>query len=87
MKEQHENAPNAWNAAAPLLQELDKHSNEGVTAIVKIDGERESQKYTVVLSGGQLGERFFRQDGDCLPTLLELAIDFYNRPDDHQSQN
>jgi hypothetical protein len=87
MKEQHEDAPNAWNAALPLLQELDQLSNEGVTAIVKIDGERENQKYTVVLSGGQLGERFFRQDGDVLPPLLALAVDFYNLPNGHQPQN
>jgi hypothetical protein len=46
--------------------------------VVKIDGGRsDGSVYTVVVSGGRLGEDFFRNDGADLATLLQEAISFY----------
>lgn len=67
-----------WREGAALMAILEAIGREGTTAVVKFDGGRLDAAYTVVLSGLQLGESFFRKDGSDLFALLRDAIDFYN---------
>ncbi|HEX2746527.1 MAG TPA: hypothetical protein VHM91_00900 [Verrucomicrobiales bacterium] len=52
---------------------------EGAIVLVKIDGERDKNKYTVVLTGGRFGrELYFRKNGDDVTQLiLEAANDYF----------
>jgi hypothetical protein len=61
-----------------LLQVIEVIAEEGATAIVKLDGERSTDRHTVILSGGPLRAEFYRGDGDDLRTLLEQAVAFYD---------
>lgn len=71
----------AWGEAAELLAAGDALFRAGGSnAIVKIDGGRMGQGqevYTVVVSGGRLGETFYRKDGTDLRSLLREALSFY----------
>lgn len=67
-----------WRDSAGLLAAFDAIGRHGVNALIKIDGARlEGSVYTVVISGGKLGEEFFRKDGKDLVALLREAISFY----------
>ena len=67
-----------WREAVELLGIFDAIGRAGANALIKIDGSRpDGSIYTVVISGGQLGDAFFRKDGTELPALLEEAISFY----------
>ena len=63
------------DAVWPVLEEM---ANQGSTVVVKIDGERRGEddngRYTVVVSGGPLGENFFRMDVSNLEEGLAKAI-------------
>lgn len=66
-----------WSDVAKLMAALDAIGRE-CNALVKIDGGRGGAGvYTVVLSGGRLGDTFFRKDGAVLGQLLHEAIEFY----------
>lgn len=70
----------AWSDSVALLAALDAVGRAGSNTIVKIDGERSGPDvYTVVVSGGRLGEKFFRRDGSDLRSLLREALSFYAR--------
>lgn len=66
------------DAVWPALEEM---ANEGSVVVVKLDGQRTSPedngRYTILVSGGQLGEDFFRMDTDVLEEGLSKAILFY----------
>ncbi|WP_143696744.1 hypothetical protein [Variovorax sp. YR752] len=66
-----------WREAAALMATLDAIGRDGMTAVVKIDGGRPDAIYTVLVSGSQLGESFFRKDGNDPLVLLRDAINFY----------
>ena len=67
-----------WRDASDLLAVFDVIGRDGANALVKVDGGRSNGSvYTVVVSGGSLGESFFRRDGDDLIELLSDAIAFY----------
>jgi hypothetical protein len=70
--------PAAWASVSSLLQVLEVIAEEGATAIVKLDGERSTDRHTVILSGLPLGAESYRGDGDDLRALLEEAIAFYD---------
>ena len=63
---------NGW----PLL---DRIQSEGCVVVVKLDGEREGNRYTLAITGGLLGEDFFRKDSDDLVVLIQDAVNFYDR--------
>jgi hypothetical protein len=68
-----------WAGMADLLSVFDAIGRDGTNAIVKIDGARGADcAYTVLVSGGRLGDSFFRKDGASLPDLLVEAIEFYD---------
>jgi hypothetical protein len=51
---------------------------DGATALIKVDGQRSDESiFTVVVSGGPLGDVFFRKDGADLEALLREAVMFY----------
>lgn len=67
-----------WGKTVALLARLEAIGRDGAHAILKIDGGRaDSALYTVVVSGGRLGEAFFRKDGMEVDVLLRDAIEFY----------
>lgn len=67
-----------WRDSAALLSVLDAIGRDGANALIKVDGSRpDGSIYTVVLSGGRLGEAFFRKDGADWSALLREAISFY----------
>ncbi len=69
-----------WNEAAKLLSALDSIGREGANVVVKIDGGRDDGRvYTLVISGGELGKEFFRQDSAKLNALLREGVVFYAR--------
>ncbi len=60
------------------LDQVESIAKEGCTIVIKFDGERRKKNfYTVVLSGGQLKEDYFRKDGADLSLLLSEMIGFY----------
>ncbi|HEX9985079.1 MAG TPA: hypothetical protein VGF69_17600 [Thermoanaerobaculia bacterium] len=65
-------------AVCSLVNVVEVIAAEGATAIVKLDGERGTNRYTVIISGGRLGVDFYRGDGDDLRKLLEEAVVFYD---------
>jgi hypothetical protein len=68
----------AWNEVVELLAALDAIARSGSNALVKIDGGRPGPEvYTVVVSGGRLGETFFRKDGADLRSLLRDGVSFF----------
>ena len=56
-------------------------ARRGCVALVKIDGIRSESIFTVMISGGALGDAYFREDGDDLATLLRSAIAFFQAHD------
>lgn len=67
-----------WSELARLLAAFEAVARSGVNAIVKLDGARPGPAiYTVVVSGGSLGEHFFRNDGAELKALLREALTFF----------
>ena len=72
------NDSESWADISSLLQVIEVIAEEGATAIVKLDGERSTDRHTVILSGGPLGADSYRGDGDDLRALLEKAVAFYD---------
>ena len=67
----------AWESLAHLLASFEAIAEDGAVALLKIDGERPDARFTVVLTGGKLGQDPFRMDGDSLRQLLAKAVSFY----------
>ena len=66
-----------WAACGEQLAILDAVAQQGLIALVKIDGLRPQElRYTVVVSGELLGGESFRSDGGDPGTLLREALDF-----------
>ena len=70
--------PADWHGCDAVWPALEKMATEGSTVVIKIDGERRGEddngRYTVVVSGGPLGENFFRIDVSNLEEGLAKAI-------------
>lgn len=67
-----------WRETIGLLAAIDEVGRSGANVIVKVDGGRAgADLYTVVLSGGRLGEDFFRKDGSDLRSLLSEGLSFF----------
>lgn len=65
-----------WTTAVNILSELDSFAQHGEHVVVKIDSERSSSRYTVIVARGQLGTAVFHKDGDSLEELLRQALEF-----------
>src|SRR5687768_9120501 len=67
-----------WAGCDPVWALFEEMAKEGAVVVVKIDGQRTSEddtgKYTVLVSGGPLGEDFFRADTHVLEEGLARAI-------------
>jgi hypothetical protein len=60
---------------------LRDHMEAGGSLLLKFDGQRDGEFWTVVLDGGALGEEgWFRRDGDDLPGLLAEGIASFPPP-------
>ncbi|MEU1687083.1 hypothetical protein [Micromonospora sp. NPDC005707] len=59
-----------WREPELLVQSGD----HGLVAIVKMDGERERGRWTVLVSGNPLGEELVRWDGDDLDAGLSRVM-------------
>ena len=75
------NVPTTWSGCDAVWNVLEGMANDGSTVVIKIDGQRTgpevNDRYTVVLSGGPLGEDFFRLDTPVLEEGLAKAILYY----------
>ena len=52
-------------------------SQDGSTVIIKVDGEREKNLYTVLMFGGRLEEETLGGDGSHLTDMLEKVCEHY----------
>lgn len=61
------------------FEELRHIADKGGVFVLKIDGERDQSKsYSVVLTGGGLGDNeYFHRDGGDLKELIDDAISHY----------
>ncbi|MFD0783399.1 hypothetical protein ACFQZ8_05615 [Micromonospora azadirachtae] len=57
-----------------LTELLVQLGNHGLVAMVKMDGERQRSRWTVLVSGNPLGEKFVRWDGDDLAAGLSRVM-------------
>src|SRR5688572_5147245 len=77
------NVPPTWSGCDAVWGVLEEMGNEGATVVIKIDGQRtgpeDTGRYTVIVSGGPLGEDFFRLDTPVLEEGLAKAILYYAR--------
>ena len=64
-----------WARLAERLAVLERVADQGSVTVVKIDGEREREKFTVLVTGGAFASEPFRADGDDLAALLDQAIE------------
>lgn len=73
--------PTNWSGCDAVWAVFEEMSKEGATVVIKIDGQRthpeDNGRYTVLVSGGPLGEDFFRLDTPVLEDGLAKAILFY----------
>jgi hypothetical protein len=70
-----------WSGCDATWNALGAMAKEGAVVLIKIDGERihpaDRGKYTVLISGGPLGDDYFRKDTDILEEGLSEAIVYY----------
>jgi len=73
--------PPNWSGCDAVWAVFEEMSKEGATVVIKIDGQRtgpeDNGRYTILVSGGPLGEDFFRLDTHVLEDGLAKAILFY----------
>lgn len=60
-----------------LLAAFDAIGESGSVALIKIDGARDRNVFSVVVSGATADEASFREDGDDLELLLTRAVEFH----------
>jgi hypothetical protein len=72
--------PQGIDAFMPLV---DKVVSDGVSFVLKVDGERtgteDNGRFTAVISGTKLGERYYRVDSDSLEGAVAYVIVNYAR--------
>jgi hypothetical protein len=61
-----------WSDRLPELME--RLGDAGLVFLVKMDGEREHKRWTVVVTGKPLTERPIRVDGNTLQYCLKHAL-------------
>lgn len=67
-----------WSGVDPLWDVLERIASEGAVVLLKIDGERNSSRYTAHISGGSLGpEDFFRADCETIEEGIAKVILHY----------
>jgi hypothetical protein len=70
-----------WRGCDAVWGVLEEMAAEGATVVIKIDGQRngpdDNGRYTVLVSGGPLGEDFFRRDTPVLEDGIAEAIVHY----------
>lgn len=70
-----------WRGCDAVWDVLEAMAAEGATVVIKIDGQRngpdDNGRYTVLVSGGPLGEDFFRRDTPVLEDGVAEAIIYY----------
>ena len=68
-----------WNNTPDLLRTLESFSADGAVIVLKMDGERGVDRFTLSISKGKLGDDFIRMDGSNVELLLRSAISAYHR--------
>jgi hypothetical protein len=59
----------------PQRRVLRDHLDAGGSLLLKFDGQRDAEFWTVVLDGGALGEEgWFRRDGDAVAEMLAEGV-------------
>ena len=65
-----------WRFAEPLILKL---QSEGASFLVKADGERSSNIFTILIEGGSLGEDYLRCETDNLHEGISQVLSDYSR--------
>ena len=63
-----------WSVLVPLIFKL---QSEGASLLIKSDGERSSNIFTVMIEGGMLGEDYLRCETDNLSEGVSQLISGY----------
>lgn len=71
--------PENWSGLDRYLPFLERMREEGAVVIIKLDGLRKSRPYTGVVSGGPLGDEFFRIDERSIEECVSYIIVNYAR--------
>jgi hypothetical protein len=66
-----------WTGVDVFLPFVERIKAEEATILVKFDGLRKEEQYTVVISVGSLGEGFIRMDSQTLEDALAYAVTNY----------
>jgi len=67
--------PEDWHDVDAVLPLLEQMRREGAVVMLKLDGQRDRQMYTALVSGGPLGPgEFFRTDAESLEDALAYII-------------
>lgn len=70
-----------WSGCDAVWSAFETMAKEGAVVLIKIDGERkqpgDNGRYTVLVSGGPLGDDYFRKDTHTLEEGLSEAILYY----------
>lgn len=70
-----------WSGCEAVWAFLERMASDGASVVIKIDGQRipgkDSGRYTIVISGGELKEDFCRFDTETLDEALVRGILFY----------
>lgn len=70
--------PVTWRGCDVFLELLEQMRREGAVVVIKLDGQRSSQSdaepYTVIISGGGLGEGFTQSNGGAMEEALAVAV-------------
>lgn len=70
-----------WSGCDAIFPLLEMMRAQGATVLIKLDGERtgeDAKPYTVMVSGGPLGDDFFRTDTAALDDGLCYIIGSYS---------
>ena len=72
-----------WSTVDAFWPVLERMRGDGAVVVLKLDGQRVGEDddgpFTVVLSGGGLGDDYVRVDGRSMPAALGEAVMRYAR--------
>ncbi len=70
--------PASWRGCDAFLALLEQMRREGAVVVIKLDGQRtthsDMKPYTVVISGGGVGEGFTQRHGGSMEEALAGAV-------------
>jgi hypothetical protein len=75
-------AEHGWTAPSDFWPLLERMREDGAVVVLKLDGQRtgdDAEPYTIVISGGPLGDDYVRSEREWLVDALGEAVVEYAR--------